>query len=84
MEPFRPFVDLLVCKITNNGKEVFELTPNVKRQLLEISSVDIYFETTDGFEKSPLIVGMHRTASSLAKCFSGELRKINYPKLTLT
>jgi CRISPR-associated protein Cas1 len=78
MEPFRPFVDKIVCEITNYGTEPEELTPKIKKRLLEITSVDICI---DG-EKSPLMVGMQRTTASLARCFSGVSKKILYPEFT--
>lgn len=77
MEPFRPFVDKIVCEITCNGTETEELTPKTKKQLLEIASSDIFI---DG-EKSPLMVGIQRTTASLAKCFDAKAKKILYPEL---
>lgn len=77
MEPYRPYVDELVLSIFNNGEDYEELTPSIKKQLLTIPVIDIIIED----EKSPLMVGLTRTTSSLAKCFSGETRKIIYPKI---
>lgn len=77
MEPFRPYVDDIVATILDNGEDFEELYPSTKRQLLEIATKEIIIEG----KKSPLMVGMHRTTSSLAKCFQGELRKISYPEL---
>jgi CRISPR-associated protein Cas1 len=76
MEPYRPFVDELVSNITNNGEDYTELSPSVKKQLLEIATVDVLL---DG-QKSPLMIASQRTTASLAKCFEGEARKILYPK----
>lgn len=76
MEPYRPFVDGLVCEITNDGTEVEELTPKTKKKILEISSLDVFVED----EKSPLIIAMQRTTSSLSRCFEGPQRKILYPE----
>jgi CRISPR-associated protein Cas1 len=76
MEPYRPFVDRIVCQLTSHGTQCEELTPTTKRKLLEISSLDI---SIDG-ERSPLMVGMQRTTSSLARCFEGTQRKILYPE----
>lgn len=78
MEPFRPFVDKIVCEITNYGTETEELTPKIKKRLLEITSSDIFI---DG-ERSPLMVGMQRTTASLARCFAGSQKKILYPEFT--
>ena len=78
MEPYRPFVDEIVVRIVENGEDFTELSPSLKAQLLGIASVDIQF----GKDTSPLMVGLQKTTSSLAKCYEGKLRKITYPVLT--
>jgi CRISPR-associated protein Cas1 len=75
MEPYRPYVDKLVCDIVDSGCNYTELTKELKQQLLQIPTFDVVI---DG-ERSPLMVGVQRTTASLYKCFSGELRKIAYP-----
>ena len=77
MEPFRPYVDKIVCEIVDNGEDFEELSTSIKKQLLEIPVVEIII---DG-GRSPLMVGVQRTTSSLAKCFAGESRKILYPEM---
>ena len=77
MEPYRPFIDDIVYGITNTNPNYQELTLDLKKQILAIATVDIFFED----EHSPLMVGMQRTSSSLAQCFEGERRKITYPEL---
>ncbi len=77
MEPYRPFVDKIVFEMVSNGEDFYELTTSIKKQLLSIPVIDIII---DG-EKSPLMVGLQKTTSSLAKCFEGKARKINYPVL---
>ncbi len=77
MEPFRPYVDKIVCEIVDNGEDFEELSTSIKKQLLEIPVVEIII---DG-ERSPLMVGVQRTTASLAKCFAGESRKILYPEM---
>ncbi|MFO7444794.1 MAG: type II CRISPR-associated endonuclease Cas1 [Ignavibacteriaceae bacterium] len=77
MEPYRPFVDAIVCEIVENGEDFEALTPSIKRQLLEIPAITIRINN----ETSPLMVGVQRTTASLAKCYSGETRKIVYPDL---
>jgi CRISPR-associated protein Cas1 len=76
MEPFRPLVDEKVAEIMHAFDEQ-ELTTKIKAELLSILTRTVYFED----EKSPLMVGLQRTASSLQKCFYGEKKKINYPNL---
>jgi CRISP-associated protein Cas1 len=75
MEPFRPFVDALVLDIAKKNPEMEELTPALKKDLLQIPVIDIEI---DG-KASPLMVGVQRTTASLASCFEGGTRKILYP-----
>jgi CRISP-associated protein Cas1 len=77
MEPYRPYVDDIVAELVYNGEDYEELTQSIKKQLLEIPAVTI---SIDG-KKSPLMVGMQRTTASLAKCYSGEGRKIIFPEI---
>lgn len=77
MEPYRPFVDELVLNIVKNSQDYFALTPDIKKQLLEIPVLDTFIEN----ERRPLMIGLQRTTSSLAKCFSGETKKIIFPEL---
>lgn len=78
MEPFRPYVDALVLEITKENPDIEELTPTIKRELLQIPVLDIVIEG----KSSPLMVGVQRTTSSLASCFEGSARKILYPEFT--
>ena len=77
MEPYRPFVDEVVLNIVKQGIDYSEITTEIKKTLLSIPTIDIYFSR----EKSPLMVGLQRTTSSLSKCFMGEIKKIIYPSL---
>lgn len=77
MEPYRPFVDGLVLNIVKNSQDYFALTPDIKKQLLEIPVLDTFIEN----ERRPFMIGLQRTTSSLAKCFSGETKKIIFPEL---
>lgn len=75
MEPYRPYVDHLVKELVMELEEQ-ELTPTVKRRLLEIPALDLMI---DG-KKSPLMVGLQRTTASLAACFEGKSKKLLYPE----
>lgn len=77
MEPYRPFVDSLVCDIVNKTADISELTKDIKQQLLSIPAMDISIAG----ENSPLMVGLQRTTASLYKCYEGKTRKIIYPEL---
>lgn len=77
MEPYRPYVDKVVCDlITIHGIQE-DLTKELKAGLLTIPAMDVMLNG----EKSPLMVATQRTAISLVKCFTGEQRKLVYPEL---
>ena len=76
MEPFRPIVDEKVFDIMKRYQEQ-ELNTAIKAELLQILTQTGYFKE----EKSPLMVGLQKTASSLQQCFTGNRKKIKYPKL---
>lgn len=76
MEPYRPLVDAKVIEIMQNFDEQDLITP-IKLELLKVLTQTVYFED----KKSPLIVALTTTTSSLQHCFTGKSRKIIYPKL---
>lgn len=76
MEPFRPLVDEKVFEIMQNYDEQ-ELNTIIKSELLQVLTRTVYFKE----EKSPLMVALQKTASSLQQCFMGNRKKIKYPKL---
>lgn len=76
MEPYRPLVDEKVFEIIQLSDEQ-ELTTGTKAEFLKILTQTVHFNG----EKSPLMIGLQRSASSLQQCFTGEKKKINYPKL---
>lgn len=75
MEPYRPYVDEIVFDLYANGEQ--ELNKNVKAELLKLLYVDTVFDKVT----RPLDLGLSVTTSSLAKCFSGDQKKILYPLL---
>lgn len=76
MEPYRPYVDRLVYQIVIEDERAMALTKEIKAKLLSIPTIDV---TIKGRQR-PLMIGVSETTASLAKCFSGELRKISYPE----
>ncbi|WP_373493061.1 type II CRISPR-associated endonuclease Cas1 [Aquiflexum sp.] len=76
MEPYRPYVDLVVSHIVENQDDYAELNTQLKKELLSIPALDVKI---DG-QKSPLMVAASRTTASLYECFSGTSRKIIYPE----
>jgi CRISP-associated protein Cas1 len=77
MEPYRPYVDKIVCGIIRLNGKFLEMTPSMKKELLTIPAMDVIL---DG-QKSPLMNAVQRTTASLVKCFEGSVRKIIYPEL---
>jgi CRISPR-associated protein Cas1 len=78
MEPYRPYVDLVVYQIVRSNGQYLEMSPSMKKSLLEIPAMDVII---DG-KKSPLMNAVQRTTASLAKCFEGATRKILYPVIS--
>ncbi len=77
MEPYRPYVDRVVVDIIAQSGDK-SLTQAAKVRLLSLPVIDVEI---DG-HTSPLMVAVSTTTASLAKCFSGEARKILYPTMT--
>lgn len=77
MEPYRPYVDLMVLELIEEGalEEGENLNPTIKKRLLQIPVLDVVING----KKSPLLVGMQKTTASLAACFEGKTRKLKYP-----
>ncbi len=78
MEPYRPFVDVVVRTIIDETSNVQSLSQEHKVRLLNMLTTDVFLNG----DKSPLMVAMQRTATSVAKCYSGEQRKILYPEMS--
>lgn len=77
MEPYRPFVDKIVCEIIDEHGICEDLTKDIKSLFLKIPTIDILVDN----EKSPLMIATQRTSVSLVKCFAGEQRKLVLPNM---
>lgn len=77
MEPYRPYVDLLVYQQVRNHGTYLELSPSMKQEMLSLPTTDVQI---DG-QTSPMMVAITKTTASLAKCFEGSTRKIVYPEI---
>ena len=77
MEPYRPYVDELVLGYTDEYGCPDELTPDIKRVMLSIPVLDVRING----QRSPLMLAAGQTTASLARCFSGESRKLVYPEI---
>lgn len=76
-EPFRGFVEKKVRELFIGGEGTGELNQYVKARILEV----LYDEVNIGGFKGPLMVGLHRTAASLYRCFAGEQKEVDLPVL---
>jgi CRISPR-associated protein Cas1 len=76
MEPYRPYVDKAVVDILNDDPDA-EITVATKIQLLNIPVTEVLI----GGKRSPLMVAVSHTTSSLVKCFRGESRRLIYPEM---
>jgi CRISPR-associated protein Cas1 len=77
MEPYRPYVDIIVLEIIQHTSSIAILTKEIKAKILALPTIDVLIDN----EKSPLMIATQRTSASLAKCYIGETRKLIYPIL---
>ncbi len=77
MEPYRPYVDILVIQLMQKYPYKKEIDTEIKKQLLSIPHLDVTIEK----EQSVLMIAAQRTASALARVYLGEQRKLIYPQL---
>jgi CRISP-associated protein Cas1 len=78
MEPFRPFVDLLVWRQINSIPDYHNMTKERKAEFLQLLNQDCLLKEA----QSPLSVAMETSSASLAKCFEGLAKKIDYPEIS--
>lgn len=76
MEPYRPFVDKIICNLPSGVRNA-GVTQENKVKMLNIPVIEV---NIDG-HRSPLMNAVSQTASSLVKCFDGESKKLIYPEL---
>jgi CRISP-associated protein Cas1 len=75
MEPYRSWVDEIVFGMNEKWPGSFILEKEHKAELLQLMTADVKI----GENRRPLMVALSQTTASLARCFSGEMRKVNYP-----
>lgn len=75
MEPYRPYVDNAVYELWQSGTDELILEKATKAHLLQVLTCDVGI----GKVKRPLMVALSHTTASLARCFSGDEKKISYP-----
>jgi len=77
MEPFRPFVDYTVWRLQK--KDQYELDYAAKRVLVQTLYHDLH--TPDG--RTPVMVAIQKTATSLAQVLLGERKALELPPASL-
>ena len=78
MEPYRIFVDDLVFDLHQElgCPEEIELNTAIKMKLLQIPVLDVEIDK----QKSPLMIALSRTTTSLFHCYEGSTRKLLFPE----
>ncbi len=77
MEPYRPFVDKIVWEQREKIPDYHNITKERKAELLAILTHDVKIDK----EISPLQIAINSTTASLAKCFKGDEKELDYPTL---
>lgn len=76
MEPYRPYVDKIIIDRINT-EDILELNSETKVKLLNIPVTEVVINN----RRSPLMLAVSQTTSSLVKCFRGESRRLIYPEM---
>lgn len=77
MEPYRPLVDVAVYDLWQKYPDLEEMPKEIKAELLQLLAADVQMQD----KTRPLMVALTHTSASLADCFAGKRKKLNYPIL---
>ncbi len=78
MEPYRPYVDRIVYDLWRASPEIgFDISREQKEAILAMATTDVMING----KRRPLMVALSITSASLVQCFTGEKKKILYPKM---
>ncbi len=77
IEPFRPCIDEIVYLFHKENPDKLELTTEVKRQLLNVLTIDVGFKGM----KTPLVNALSRTTASLMRSFINSKNELELPEL---
>lgn len=75
MEPYRPFVDMAVWDICQKYPDTEIVEKEIKAEILEILSSDVVMKN----QKRPFMIAITHTSASLAGCFIGTKKQIEFP-----
>jgi CRISPR-associated protein Cas1 len=77
MEPYRPYVDRMVLQMMNKADLTVDLNREQKSKLLQVPVLEVNING----RRSPLMLATQQSAASLARCFAGEQRRIDFPDM---
>lgn len=77
MEPYRPYVDLKVLELMELFPTETEITKNIKAEILQIPTMEVHINGV----RSPLMVAVSTSVTSLQKCYAGQAKKLIYPEI---
>lgn len=75
MEPYRPFVDFAVWDICQKYPDIDTVEKEIKAEILELLSSDVAMKK----QTRPLMIAITHTTASLAGCFTGTKKQIEFP-----
>lgn len=75
MEPYRPFVDMAVWDICQKYPDIDTVEKEIKAEILELLSSDVAMKK----QTRPLMIAITHTTASLAGCFTGTKKQIEFP-----
>lgn len=80
IEPFRPLVDLQVCKLLESGEEPQVLTPNHKNSLTTLLQENVILESEEGTEgAAALLAAVDMIVQSLGRCVRNNGGQLSLP-----
>lgn len=77
MEPYRPFVDMAVWNISQNYPDLDDLHKEIKAEILGILASDVGMKNN----KRPLMIAITHSTASLAACYTGKRKQIEYASI---
>jgi CRISP-associated protein Cas1 len=77
MEPYRPSIDHAVWDICQKYPDVDLVEKEIKAELLNILSSDVGMKN----QTRPLMIAITHTTASLAACFAGNKKQIEFPTI---
>ena len=78
MEPYRPYADLLIWEFLKESEaDAITLTKEIKAAILGLLGKEVNINQ----QRSPMMVAIQKTCSSLAQCYQGDIRKLIYPEI---